>query len=44
MEHAVAWREATRAALSHYLDRGYEVRELLRGKRTSDYLLFDERT
>lgn len=43
MKHAVAWREATRATLSHYLDEGYEVRELLRGKRTSDYLLFDER-
>jgi predicted GNAT superfamily acetyltransferase len=35
----VAWREATRAALTHYLGRGYEVRELLRGPRTSDYLL-----
>jgi chorismate synthase len=39
MDLAVAWREATRAALVHYLDRGYEVRELLRGPRTSDYLL-----
>jgi chorismate synthase len=44
MEHAVAWREATRTALSHYLDEGYEVRELLRGERTSDYLLCNERT
>jgi len=44
MEHAVAWREATRSAFVHYLDRGYEVRELLRGERTSDYLLFKERT
>jgi len=39
MELAVAWREATRTALVHYLGRGYEVRELLRGPRTSDYLL-----
>ena len=39
MELAVAWREATRSALVHYLGRGYEVRELLRGPRTSDYLL-----
>jgi predicted GNAT superfamily acetyltransferase len=44
MEQAVAWREATRAALTHYLDRGYEVRELLRGTRTSDYLLTREAT
>jgi len=43
VELAVAWREATRAALTHYLDRGYEVRELLRGSRTSDYLLTRER-
>lgn len=28
---AVAWREATREALVHYLERGYEVRELIRG-------------
>jgi predicted GNAT superfamily acetyltransferase len=43
MDVAVAWRQATRAALTHYLDRGYEVRELLRGSRTSDYLLTRER-
>jgi len=42
MELAVAWREATRTALTHYLDRGYEVRELVRGERTSHYLLFLE--
>ncbi|MDP2959177.1 MAG: hypothetical protein Q8N53_22335 [Longimicrobiales bacterium] len=42
MELAVAWREATRTALTHYLDRGYEVRELVRGGRTSHYLLFLE--
>lgn len=28
---AVAWREATREALVHYLERGYEVRQLIRG-------------
>lgn len=44
MELAVAWREATRDAITHYLDRGWEVRELLRGVRTSDYLLTRERT
>jgi predicted GNAT superfamily acetyltransferase len=44
MELGVAWREATRTALTHYLERGYEVRELLRGTRTSDYLLTRERT
>lgn len=43
MEVALAWRAATREALSHYLDRGYEVRELLRGPRTSHYLLYRER-
>lgn len=44
MELAVAWREATREALTHYMDRGYEVRELVRGPRVSHYLLFEERT
>jgi predicted GNAT superfamily acetyltransferase len=39
MDLAVAWREATRAALTHYMDRGYEVREFLRGEPTSHYLL-----
>jgi predicted GNAT superfamily acetyltransferase len=43
MELALAWRQATRTVLTHYLDRGYEVRELLRGSRTSDYLLMRER-
>jgi predicted GNAT superfamily acetyltransferase len=42
MDLAVAWREATRAALTHYLGRGYEVREFLRGQRTSNYLLTRE--
>lgn len=42
MELAVAWREAARAALTHYLAHGYEVREFLRGQRTSHYLLTEE--
>lgn len=40
MELAVAWRHATRMALTQYMDRGYEVRELVRGQHTSHYLLF----
>lgn len=44
MELALAWREATRTVLTHYLGRDYEVKELLRGSRTSDYLLTRERT
>ena len=36
---ATQWRNATRAALSAYLDRGYEVRELYRRDSHSDYLL-----
>ena len=36
---ALAWREVTRAVFTHYLDAGWEVRELLRGDPTSDYLL-----
>jgi len=43
MDLALAWRATTREALTHYLDRGYEVREFLRGKRTSEYLLCAER-
>lgn len=39
MDLAVLWREATRAALVHYLERGYEVREALRGERASRYVL-----
>jgi chorismate synthase len=42
MDLAVAWREATRAALTHYLDRGYEVQELVRCGRVSEYLLSRE--
>lgn len=36
---AVRWREATRAVFTHYLDRGYEVRELLRHGEESRYVL-----
>lgn len=39
IELAVAWRHATRAALTHYLERGYEVQEALRGEPVSRYLL-----
>lgn len=42
MDLARAWRAATRAALTHYMGRGYEVRELVRGERTSHYLLCHE--
>ncbi|MEZ4424711.1 MAG: hypothetical protein R3E98_14975 [Gemmatimonadota bacterium] len=36
---AVRWREATRAVLTHYLDRGWEVREFFRAGEVSRYLL-----
>lgn len=36
---ARAWREATRTVFQAYLDRGYEVREFLRGEPASRYLL-----
>lgn len=41
---AKRWRAETRTTLMHYLDRGYEVREFVRGQPTSRYLLtrFDE--
>lgn len=39
MELALAWRESTRQALTHYIEGGYEVRELVRGPRVSHYLL-----
>ena len=42
MELAIAWRRSTRTALTHYMDRGYEVREMVRGPHTSHYLLFRE--
>jgi predicted GNAT superfamily acetyltransferase len=39
MPLAILWREATRAAFVHYLSRGYEVREFLRGEAVSFYVL-----
>jgi predicted GNAT superfamily acetyltransferase len=39
MDLARDWRYATRSALTHYMGRGYEVRELVRGPRTSHYIL-----
>lgn len=39
---AVEWRHATRAALRTYLERGYQVVELYRRDRHSEYLLVDE--
>jgi len=38
-ELASAWRAATRSAFVHYLARGYEVRDFLRGSKTSRYVL-----
>lgn len=39
VELASKWREAARAAFAHYLPRGYEVTEFIRGERVSSYLL-----
>jgi chorismate synthase len=39
MDRAMAWRHATRATLTHYMSRGYEVRELLRAPGRSEYVL-----
>lgn len=39
MDLAVAWRTATRAAFTHYLAGGWEVREFVRGRGVSHYLL-----
>lgn len=39
MDLALEWRRATREAFTTYLDRGYEVRELVRGEVTCDYVL-----
>lgn len=39
LEVAVAWRDATRSTFVHYLNRGYEATELVRGSRLSHYLL-----
>jgi predicted GNAT superfamily acetyltransferase len=38
---AVRWRAATREVFVHYLSRGYEAREFLRGEEVSFYLLVD---
>lgn len=38
-ELAASWRYMTRTTLTHYLDRGYEVRELVREGSYSSYLL-----
>jgi predicted GNAT superfamily acetyltransferase len=39
MALAVRWREATRELFVHYLGRGYEIREFLRGEELSSYVL-----
>jgi predicted GNAT superfamily acetyltransferase len=39
LDVALEWRGATRAVFTHYLDEGYEARELLRSGATSEYLL-----
>lgn len=39
MELARAWRAATRATFERYLGAGWEVSELVRGPRTSTYLM-----
>jgi predicted GNAT superfamily acetyltransferase len=39
MAAARAWRAASRAAFQHYLARGYEATEFVRGPVTSDYVL-----
>jgi predicted GNAT superfamily acetyltransferase len=39
LEAAVRWRQATRAVLSCYIERGYEARELYRRDAHSEYLL-----
>jgi chorismate synthase len=36
---AMAWRTATRAALMHYLGRGYEVRRISAGDPVAEYVL-----
>ncbi len=36
---AMSWRYTTRVTLGHYLDRGYEVRELVRDGPYSSYVL-----
>jgi predicted GNAT superfamily acetyltransferase len=41
VEVAADWRRATRAALVYYIERGYEVRELVRDGAVSRYVLHD---
>ena len=39
LDAAVQWRRVTRSALSTYVERGYEARELYRRPLGSEYLL-----
>jgi predicted GNAT superfamily acetyltransferase len=39
MDLALEWRRATRTVFVHYLAAGYEVKEIFRGERTSQYML-----
>lgn len=39
LELALRWRGATRIAFTHYIGLGYEVREFVRGARTSTYVV-----
>jgi predicted GNAT superfamily acetyltransferase len=39
IELSVRWRGATRKAFVHYLSRGYEAVEFIRGQEASSYLL-----
>ena len=39
LDLAIEWRQATRVVFTHYLTRGYEVREFERGQRASAYVL-----
>jgi predicted GNAT superfamily acetyltransferase len=41
LDLAIEWRVAVRNALTTYIDRGYEVRELLRREHYSEYVLID---
>lgn len=44
LDLAIEWRVAVRNALTTYIDRGYEVRELLRREHYSEYLLIDQKS
>jgi predicted GNAT superfamily acetyltransferase len=39
-ELAVSWREATRAVFLHYLPRGYEIREVVRGGASQRHAVY----